>query len=185
MSSWRDEYIQALHERDEREKASYQRVDAELIQACTYPSHIIPFLVLIVTRVTHLLEHAAALEAEKAALPTAIAPAVDTKKKSTSPPPATNDPHLQLRSDLAEALRSNGQLQTRVKAVEAELVKLRAKTKADSQSIVELERERVVLTRKVRDRGDEHKVKGKLLEVCCAVSQVEGSMLICTVGSPR
>jgi hypothetical protein len=136
-------------------------------------------------QVTYLLEYTAALEAEKAALPTATAPAVDTKKKTITPPPTTNDPQLQLRSELAETLRSNGQLQTRVKAAEAELVKLRAKTRADSQSIVELERERVVLTRKVRDRGDEHKVKGKLLEVCYAVSQVECGMLICTVGSPR
>ena len=34
MASWRDEYIQALHERDRREKASYQQVDDQLIEAC-------------------------------------------------------------------------------------------------------------------------------------------------------
>lgn len=36
MASWRGEYLQALQDRDEREKASYQRVDVELIEACMY-----------------------------------------------------------------------------------------------------------------------------------------------------
>jgi hypothetical protein len=34
MASWRDEYIQALHERNKREKASYQQLDDQLIEAC-------------------------------------------------------------------------------------------------------------------------------------------------------
>lgn len=123
--------------------------------------------------VTHLLEHTAALEAEKAALPESTSPqSADPKKKTISPLPTTNDSQLQLRSELAEALRSNGQLQTRVKAAEAELLKLRAKTKTDSRNIEELERERIALSRKIRDRGDEHKVKGKLLEVCFTESGI-------------
>jgi hypothetical protein len=166
MTSWRDEYIQALHDRDERERASYQRVDTELIQACKHFPSFSKKTMLIAHEVTHLLEHTAALEAEKAALPAvAPPPSNDSKKKATSTPPTTNDPQLQLRSDLAEALRSNGQLQTRVKAAETELVKLRARTKIDSKNIEDLERERIALSRKVRDRGEEYKVKGKLLEV--------------------
>jgi hypothetical protein len=34
MASWREEYIEALKERDEREKAIYQRIDDQLIDAC-------------------------------------------------------------------------------------------------------------------------------------------------------
>ena len=119
------------------------------------------------SQVTHLLEYTTALEAEKAALSTTTpVQATDIKSKTTSlTPPTAGDPYLQLRSDLAETMRSNGQLQARVKAAEAELTKLRAKSKADSKSIEELEQERTALSRRVRDRGEEYKVKGKLLEV--------------------
>jgi hypothetical protein len=34
--SWREEYIQALHERDKREKASYERLDDKFIEACEH-----------------------------------------------------------------------------------------------------------------------------------------------------
>lgn len=34
--SWREEYIQALQERDKREKASYERLDNNFIGACEY-----------------------------------------------------------------------------------------------------------------------------------------------------
>jgi hypothetical protein len=34
MASWRDEYIQALKDRDDDGKASYQRIDDEFIEAC-------------------------------------------------------------------------------------------------------------------------------------------------------
>lgn len=36
MASWRDEYIQALRDRDDREKATYQRIDEEYIEACDF-----------------------------------------------------------------------------------------------------------------------------------------------------
>jgi hypothetical protein len=35
MHPWRDEYILALRDRDEREKASYPALDDEFIQACS------------------------------------------------------------------------------------------------------------------------------------------------------
>ena len=72
----------------------------------------------------------------------------------------------QLRSDLAEALRSNGQFQSRLKAAEDELEKLRVKTKVDSKAIKDLYAERSVLVTKVKDRDEELKGKAKLLEVC-------------------
>ena len=34
MTSWRDEYIQALQDRDQRERSDYQKVDDDLISAC-------------------------------------------------------------------------------------------------------------------------------------------------------
>jgi hypothetical protein len=34
MPSWREEYAQALDERDEREKASYERISEDFIDAC-------------------------------------------------------------------------------------------------------------------------------------------------------
>jgi hypothetical protein len=70
-----------------------------------------------------------------------------------------------LRSDLAEALRSNGTLQARIKAAETELVKLRAKTKSDTKTIEDLTKERLVLVQKVRDRDEELRGKARFLEV--------------------
>jgi hypothetical protein len=34
MPSWREEYAQALDERDAREKASYERISEDFIDAC-------------------------------------------------------------------------------------------------------------------------------------------------------
>jgi len=36
MASWREEYIKSLSDRDEREKASYERISDEFIDACKY-----------------------------------------------------------------------------------------------------------------------------------------------------
>jgi hypothetical protein len=35
MTSWREEYMSALDERDGREKASYERISEDFIDACT------------------------------------------------------------------------------------------------------------------------------------------------------
>jgi hypothetical protein len=109
---------------------------------------------------TRLADRAAALEAEKAlALPPPKAP------RESIVPPATSDGLGQLRNDLAEALRSKGQLQLRLRTAEGELEKLRFKTKSDAKLIRDLSSERVVLLTKVRDRDEELRGKAKLLEV--------------------
>lgn len=36
--SWRDDYLQALDERDQREKSNLARVDDQLIAACKFTS---------------------------------------------------------------------------------------------------------------------------------------------------
>jgi ABC-type phosphate transport system auxiliary subunit len=71
----------------------------------------------------------------------------------------------QLRLELAEALRSQGQLQARVKAAEDELDTLRTKARNDSVAIRTLGSERNVLLTKVRDRDEELRGKSKLVEV--------------------
>merc|ERR1712230_90158 len=136
MTSWRDEYIQALQDRDVREQASYQKLDADLIAAFT-----------------NLLDRTAELEADKA-----------SKARDSPQPTGTNDGTGQLRRDLAEALRSNGQLQTRVRNAEAELVKLRAKSRAETKQVEELSRERAYLAQKLKDRDEELRGKTKLLD---------------------
>lgn len=71
----------------------------------------------------------------------------------------------QLKSDLAEALRSKGQCESRLKAAENELDKLRLKNKTDTKLVKELYAERAVLQTKVKDRDEELRGKAKLLEV--------------------
>jgi chromosome segregation ATPase len=66
---------------------------------------------------------------------------------------------------LAEALRSNGQLQARAKAAEAELGKLKTKIKSDGKLIEDLSKERAFLSQKLKDRDEELRGKKKLLGV--------------------
>ncbi|PBP27866.1 autophagy protein [Diplocarpon rosae] len=148
MTSWRDEYIQNLRERDQKEKASYQRLDSDLISAFT-----------------NLLDRVAVLEASQAAntSPTTT----DTKPRDPTAPPGptgANDGTLQIRRDLAEALRSNGQLQSRIKGTEAELAKLKTKSRSESKQVDELSRDRAFLSQKLKDRDEELRGKTKLLD---------------------
>jgi len=69
-----------------------------------------------------------------------------------------------LKRDLAEALRSKGQLQGRLKSAEEELQKLKIKTAADAKLIRSLVSEKTTLVTKVRDRDEELRGKAKLLE---------------------
>ncbi|KAH6723902.1 autophagy-related protein 16 [Leptodontidium sp. 2 PMI_412] len=147
MTSWRDEYIQALQDRDQREQASYQKLDADLIEAFT-----------------NLLDRTAELEADKATNLWSSPPPSDTKARDSPQPTGTNDGAGHLRRDLAESLRSNGQLQARIKSAEAELVKLRAKSKAETKQIEELSRDRAYLAQRLKDRDEELKGKTKLLD---------------------
>ncbi|TAQ85104.1 hypothetical protein B7494_g6577 [Chlorociboria aeruginascens] len=136
MTSWRDKFLKNLEERDKQERTSYTRLNDQYIEAYT-----------------RLLERTAALEVEKAA--------TTIPSNSTSKDPAENEGNSQIRADLAETLRSNGVLKSRLKAAETELEKLRIRTKSDSKSIEELSRDRGVLAQKVKDRDDELKGKTK------------------------
>lgn len=126
---------------------------------------------------TKLLDRTVALEAEKVANTSDL----DTAPRDPGVPVTSNDGTAQIRSDLAGALRSNGQLQSRIKVAEAELVKLRAKSKSDGKVIEDLSRERAILSQKVKDRDEELSGKAKLLDVWgSAILPVGYVMLTCS-----
>lgn len=111
-----------------------------------------------------MADRISALEAEKASLESALA----TSGKPTTQPtePTSDDPGVtQLRLDLAEALRSKGVTESRLRTSDEELNKLRSRTKGDSKSIRDLTSERTLLTTRLKDREYELREKRKLIEV--------------------
>jgi chromosome segregation ATPase len=119
-----------------------------------------------------MADRISSLEAEKLALESIIAGQGNnnnnrSKSPSLQPGEATaNDPGVaQLRLELAEALRSRGVAETRLRTAEEELDKLRSKTKQDTRSLKDLTTERTSLATKVNDREYELKEKRKLVEV--------------------
>ncbi|KAJ9136876.1 hypothetical protein NKR23_g9442 [Pleurostoma richardsiae] len=153
MTSWRDEYLVAL-----REQEKNSPVNLELIDACS-----------------QLADRVAALEAEKAAWQTSSPP---VGPSTPQPAPVTGPENssssgggdvapgtlARLRLDLAEALRSRGHAQARLREAEAELHGLRARAAADARSARQLAAERTALRTKVRDRDEELRGKTKMLE---------------------
>ncbi|KAL7791905.1 autophagy-related protein 16 [Trichoderma ceciliae] len=146
MPNWRDEYLSSL-----RESELNSPVNMELVQACS-----------------QMADRISSLEAEKLALESLMAGLGSNRSRSPSLQPgeaAANDPGVaQLRLDLAEALRSRGVAETRLRTAEEELDKLRSKTKQDSRSIKDLTSERTSLATKVNDREYELREKRKLVE---------------------
>jgi hypothetical protein len=87
------------------------------------------------------------------------------KSPSRSATPIDVPAIAQLKSDLAEALRSNNNLQSRLKSAETEVVRLRTKTKQDTRLLENLNRERTLLNQKTKDRDEELRGKAKFLDV--------------------
>ncbi|KOS16771.1 Autophagy protein 16 [Escovopsis weberi] len=133
----------------------------ELIQACS-----------------QMADRISALEAEKAALEArapglAAAPSTGTttahgdggaSNNSSSSSNSLDLALAQLRVELAEALRSKGTSESRLRTAEEELSRLRSRTKLDSKSIRDLQAERNSLATKVNDREYELREKRKLVE---------------------
>ncbi|KAM0480473.1 hypothetical protein ACHAPX_004304 [Trichoderma viride] len=148
MPNWRDEYLSSL-----RESELNNPVNMELVQACS-----------------QMADRISSLEAEKLALESLAAGQGNNNNRSKSPSlqpgeAAANDPGVaQLRLELAEALRSRGVAETRLRTTEEELDKLRSKTKHDTRSLKDLTTERTSLATKVNDREYELKEKRKLVE---------------------
>ena len=70
-----------------------------------------------------------------------------------------------MRLELAEALRSKGQLEARFKSSDLQLQTLRSKSKVDDKRIHDLTAERNTLATKLKDRNEELVGKTKLLKV--------------------
>lgn len=125
-----------------------------------------------------MADRISSLEAEKLALESLIAGQDNNNNSSRSKSPslqpgetAANDPGVaQLRLELAEALRSRGVAETRLRTAEEELDKLRSQTKQDIRSLNDLTTERTSLATKVNDREYELKEKRKLVEVLLSFS---------------
>ncbi|KAF1739259.1 Autophagy protein 16 [Beauveria bassiana] len=146
MSNWREEYLVSL-----KESEINNPVNMELVQ--TY-------------RISALEAERASLQARK--LPSSSSSSSITGKltpDAAAPRPGQDDATTtQLRHDLAEALRAKGATETRLRAAEEELAKLRVKTKEDARSVRDLTSERTALTTRLKDREYELREKRKLVE---------------------
>lgn len=115
-----------------------------------------------------MADRISALEAEKTGLESLISSSGKPTKQQPIEP-SSNDPGVaQLKQDLAEALRSKGVTESRLRTAEEELTKLRSKTKSDSRSIRDLTADKTNLTTRLKDREYELREKRKLIEVRAA-----------------
>ena len=159
MPNWREEYLSSL-----RESELSNPVNMELVQACkqTVAPHSLPPSANLRPG-SQMGDRISALEAEKVSL------MASSRPRDPSAPSAelsSGDPGVaQLRQDLAEALRSKGISETRLRNAEEELDKLRGRAKSDYRAIKELTADRTTLTTRLKDREYELKEKRKLLEV--------------------
>lgn len=138
--TWRSEYLDALKERSKIEQKDRHLIDAY----------------------TCLADRFSSLSATADNSPPITSTSTPIPPSSSPNPSSSNNP--QLRADLAEALRAKGHFETRIRAAETELEKLRSKAKKDARKIEELTGERNELLVRVRDRDEELKGKGKLIE---------------------
>lgn len=115
------------------------------------------------------------MEAEKAA--NTLVQDIKPQRPDDAKGSIDGTPHT--RRDLAGALRSNGHLQSRLKLAEAELVKLKAKTRSDNKLVEELSKERTILGQKVKDRDEELQGKAKLFNVWRTGTFSMPTMLTC------
>ncbi|KAI8666575.1 hypothetical protein NCS57_00882900 [Fusarium keratoplasticum] len=142
MPSWRDQYLSSL-----KDAELSNPVNMELVQTCS-----------------QMADRISALEAEKTGLESLISSSGKPTKQQPIEP-SSNDPGVaQLKQDLAEALRSKGVTESRLRTAEEELTKLRSKTKSDSRSIRDLTADKTHLTTRLKDREYELREKRKLIE---------------------
>ncbi|OAA79801.1 Autophagy-related protein 16 [Akanthomyces lecanii RCEF 1005] len=124
----------------------------------------------LVQTCSQMADRISALEAERSSLEAQLAPPKPPPSGSKKPaqdasPSSSNDAGTaQLRHDLAEALRSKGTTEARLRAAEEELTKLRSRGKEDARSVRDLTADRATLTTRLKDREYELREKRKLLE---------------------
>ncbi|KAI7234509.1 hypothetical protein KC330_g4800 [Hortaea werneckii] len=156
MSDWIAQYSAALTERDARELAHKRYTDAY----------------------TKLADRAALLEAKPSpavasSSPTPTSTGKDrsitpTKPKGGHDPqpdaPPPNDILAGLRTDLAATERARATLQTQVEELTASISALQMQNQTSSTQIAQLSRQKADVERKLRDRDEELKGKGRLVE---------------------
>ncbi|RMY52807.1 hypothetical protein D0863_14147 [Hortaea werneckii] len=156
MSDWIEQYSAALTERDARELAHKRYIDAY----------------------TRLADRAALLEAKPspavASSPTPPSTGRDRSDIATKPkggnepesdaPPPPHDLLAGLRTDLASTQRARAALQTQVEDLTATISALQTQNQASSTQIAQLSRQKADIDRKLRDRDEELKGKGRLVE---------------------
>ncbi|KAE9569766.1 Autophagy-related protein 16 [Colletotrichum fructicola] len=148
MPDWRTEYLASF-----REQEKNNPVNLEIVQLCS-----------------QLSDRIAALEAEKELLKSKVAPKASTTSSTGKEAPQqidtiSSDPTVtQLQLNLAEALRSNGTLQSRAKTAEDEAQTLRRKNRENTKQIKQLSAEKTALATKLQDREHELREKRKLVE---------------------
>ena len=165
MASWQKEYLQALDDRDKKEKANY-----EFYSSCL---HFLPKRTkseLTISEDSKLADRMATVDqrasGDKDSSQALLSPSnvVNPAAAALSAPLSTEN-IAKIREDLGEAQRSKGIMQSRLQKVSDELQKLKMHSALDKNRIVELSSERTILLTKIKDRDEELKGKAKLLEV--------------------
>ncbi|KAK7510540.1 autophagy-related protein 16 [Phyllosticta citriasiana] len=161
-SSWLSDYTSALTARDRREKRQ--------------EAHI--------TAYTKIADRTARLEAERLQAPvpsTSSQPSATPSNKPHKPSPSRfgrsspasaaaaeeaspTDAVARLRADLAATQTSRAQLQTQVSTLTTELASVRSRYTQNTKRVEELQREKAVLERKLRDREGELRGKNRLVQ---------------------
>ncbi|RMZ00432.1 hypothetical protein D0860_07998 [Hortaea werneckii] len=162
MSDWIEQYSAALTERDARELAHKRYIDA--LSDNSGPD-------------TKLADRAALLEANSssdvASSPTLPSTGKDRSNTPLKPhrgndpesdPPPPTDLLAGLRTDLASTQRARAALQTQVEDLTATISALQTQNQTSSTQIAQLSRQKADIDRKLRDRDEELKGKGRLVE---------------------
>jgi chromosome segregation ATPase len=86
-------------------------------------------------------------------------------KSNSSPGPATDDAAIaQMRADLASTQKTRSELETRISTTDAELTALKTTSIQQQKRIALLEKAKEQLERRTKDRAEELKGKGRLVE---------------------
>ncbi|KAF2710033.1 autophagy protein 16 [Pleomassaria siparia CBS 279.74] len=157
MSNPLAEYLAALEVRDKREKKHETYVNA---------------YTKLADRTASLALQTTSIEAPapSASVSTkSIRPGTPSTRptKTSSPGPGTDaSPSIvaQMRADLASTQKTRSELETRIASVTADLTALQTTSSEQKKRIAVLERTKEQLERRSKDRVDELKGKGKLVE---------------------
>ncbi|KAF2867735.1 autophagy protein 16 [Massariosphaeria phaeospora] len=155
MSNPLADYLSALEARDAREKAHEEYVNA---------------YTKLADRTAALTKQAPPAAEQPTPSPTSsalpIRPPLTPRGKSSAAPSSTPSPSslLQLRAELASTQKTRSSLELAVSSQAAELSSLKAASASHKARIAALEKAKEQLDRRVRDRADELKGKGRFVE---------------------